>query len=143
MGGAGGYWATPANGIVYNTRTWSAPQRTFDQVSQNYVYGDWIEIVCPQPIGITSYSFTPSAGQYTSMPTNWSLMGSYGEDLWGMVDQQINESWSSTTPAAYPTNNTSGFTNFRWVFSQVQGSATTNVIIVSISFTYTTLSSTN
>ena len=108
MGGQGAYWSTPDNGIVYNTRTWGAPQRTFDQVSQNYVYGDWIEIMCPQPIGITSYSFTPSGGGgFVNAPKKWSLMGSYGEDLWAMVDQQINQSWSSETPAAYPTNNTS------------------------------------
>ena len=141
------YWASAGNslGTGYNNTQWNSVQRTYDQFNNNYICGDWLEIQFPKNIGITSYTFNNSASNYSWLPYQWTLMGSFDYSNYNIIDKQsinsnifMNNVYSNIT---FTPASTSGYPCIRWVFEKNSGGSFCEVDY--LSFTYNSLSNTN
>ena len=154
----GGKWSSSnTNSGPYNFYPWSAnlnnagfTQQTYVYSSQNYVFGDWIQIQFPQNVGIETYSIGGYSNGYASrLPIQWTLLGSTDTSNFSIIENRtlapslqylssnsafwrnyLNSNSTYTDYQCTPSNN-SGFSCFRWVFNQVDSSSN-NAIFVEI-----------
>lgn len=120
------FWHTA---LTYNHSTGVYTGGVTTTLSTGTTYnGEWIQLSCPNPIRLTSYSILPRSGfAITRSPRSFVLIGSNNESSWDLVDSQTGiTNWAESTTQTFSVATPGNYSCYRLVTTIVGNNTGSN-----------------
>jgi hypothetical protein len=113
-----------SNSSAYNTTTGAYGTTTYStMVSGSTIYGEWLDLLLPVPIALSSYSIQArSDSDYTQTPYTWILAGTNnGGTTWTQVDSQSARSFTQLSQIiTFTVNSSITYNEYRIIITSIQ-----------------------
>ena len=109
---------------AYNTTTGAYAVTTYSTVvGGSTIYGEWLDLLLPVPIALSSYSIQArSDSDYAQTPYTWILAGTNnGGTTWTQVDSQTARSFTQLSQIiTFTVNSTVTYNEYRIIITSIQ-----------------------
>jgi hypothetical protein len=88
----GTFWSSSANLYSSTSGNYTGTVKTHDLVTVSDVFGEYVQLQCPQSISITSFTMSVASA---NAPTELALMGSWDGQNFYLIQEFQNVTWNS------------------------------------------------